>query len=312
VPGAATRSLALASSKLRLTGVYPIPSFGDVDADGIAVGSDGRLWFSEFSANGIGAVTTAGVLSQYATVAGAQPNGIAAGPSSLVWTGGYGGEMIATTTAGAQTDYTIAGAHIGDVVAGPDGNMWFTDYGNKKVGNITPAGAVTEFILPPGSNPGGMALGADGNFWITDAGRARIIKVKPDGRVARTYRTGISSGEYLEHIVAAPDGNLYFSEYAGNFSVPDKIARITTKGKIVEIGTLPPGSYPNRLTVGKDENVYFALEELQAVGKVELATGKVSYHFLPLVGATGTAALVNGPDGRLWLSSSDTIYAVSY
>jgi streptogramin lyase len=301
------------TSGFTLTGLYPIPAFGYADVAGITVGPDRRLWFSMFGLNAIGAITTAGVLSSWPTPANAQPNGIAVGRSPKhIWSGGYGGTMISSTIGGAQTDYPITGAHIGGLILGPDKNVWFADYGNHEIGRITATGAVTEFPLPAGTIPSGIAVGSDGNFWITDGGNNDIIKVAPTGAVLHRYAKGFSSGESPNGIVAAPDGNLYVSEDAANLSIADKIARVTTRGKITEIGTLPPDAYPNLLTVGKDKNVYFSLVDLQAVGSIVLSTGKVSYHFLPLVGVTGTSAIVSGPDGRLWLGGTDAIYAVSY
>jgi streptogramin lyase len=107
----------------------------------------------------------------------------------------------------------------------------------------------------------------------------------------------------MNQIVAAPDGNLYFSEDASNFGIADKIGRITTKGKITEIGTLPPNSGPGRLTLGKDKNVSFSIEHFQAVGTIAPATGKVTYQYLPFTADSGTNAIINGPDDRLYLGA---------
>jgi streptogramin lyase len=313
MPAAPLDVFAKQTGAIKLTGYYPVPSFGPVDIYGLTNGPGHTVWFTEFQGNAIGNITTAGVATAWATAANAQPYGIAMTRShKRLWTGGYGGIMIGSTAAGVQTDHPIAGAHIGSVLRGPDKNIWFTDYGNDKIGRLSPSGVATEFALPPGAVPDAMASGPDGNLWIADLGNRKIIKESLAGVALASYGKGISPGETVNGIVAGPDGNLYFSEYAGSFSVPDKIGRITTKGKIVEIGTLPPDSFPNVLAVGKDKNVYFAISHLQAVGKIVLATGKVSYHYLPLTSDMGTNAIVNGPDDRLYLSGGYTIYAVSY
>jgi virginiamycin B lyase len=312
MPGTAFSSSALSPETMKLTGSYFIPSMGALDVSGMTNGPGRSIWFTEFEGDAIGKVTTAGVITTYATAANAQPYGIAVTRSrKRTWAGGYGGTMIATTSAGVQTAYPIAGSHIGDVLLGPDKNIWFTDYGNNKIGRISASGVATEFALPAGASPEGMTLGPDGNFWITDGGRRKVIKESPSGVALASYGKGITNA-YLANIVAAPDGNLYFSEYADNRTLQDKIARITPKGKITEIGSLPPDAYPNRLAIGKDKNVYFAIGQLQAVGKITLSTGKVTFHYLPLTGNVGTNSIVNGPDDRLWLGGASTIYAVSY
>jgi streptogramin lyase len=313
MPGTTQTSFAMQPVKLTLTGYYPVPSMGPVDVDGLTNGPDHSIWFTEFEGDAIGQMTTAGVATTYALPANSQPNGIAVSRSrKRVWTGGYGGTMFASTSTGAQKAYPIAGSHIGDVLLGPDKKIWFTDYGNNKIGRISAAGVVTEFALPAGADAEGMAAGPDGNFWITDGGHRKIIKESASGVVLASYGRHLSANETPGSIIAAPDGNLYFSEDAGNFTIADKIGRITIKGKITEIGTLPPGAYPNHLTVGKDKNVYFSMGNLQAVGRIALATGKVTFQYLPFTRDSGTNAIVNGPDNRLYLGGAATIYAVSY
>jgi virginiamycin B lyase len=39
-----------------------------------------------------------------------------------------------------------------EIAAGSDGNLWFTEELGDRVGRITPAGRVTEFSLPSGSD----------------------------------------------------------------------------------------------------------------------------------------------------------------
>lgn len=312
-PDTARQSFATRPAKLRLTGYYPVPSFGAVDVDGMTNGPDHSIWYAEFAGNAIGQMTTAGVAVSYPVIANAQPSGIAVSHShKRIWAGGYGGTMIASTSAGAQKDYPIAGSHIGVVLLGPDKSIWFTDYGNDKIGRISAAGVVTEFALPAGADPEGMAVGPDGNFWITDGAHRKIIKESTSGVALASYGRHLSANETPNAIVAAPDGNLYFTEDASNILTADKIGRITIEGKITEIGTLPPNAYPDSLAVGKDKNVYFSMSNLQAVGTIALATGKVTFQYLPLTRDSGSNVIINGPDNRLYLGGSSTIYAVSY
>ena len=46
--------------------------------------------------------------------------------------------------------------------------MWFVELTPQKVGQITPAGVITEFALGDDVHPhGGIALGPDGRLWFT-------------------------------------------------------------------------------------------------------------------------------------------------
>jgi len=305
-------SVSLRSSMMKVTGAYFVPSFGCVDVFGLAEGPGKKMWFTEFEGNAIGSITTDGTVSVYPSGSNSQPNGIVA-RRKTVWAGGFGGSMFKSTAKGSLTSFPIAGAHIGSVVVGPDKNVWFSDYGNAKLGRITKTGAITEFPLNAGAYPGSIAVGPDKNFWITE--KRSFVKMSVGGAVLKVYNGNkkLTPNESLNSIVAAPDGNLYFTESADDNTTPDKIGRITTKGKIAEIGTLPVSAYPDRMTVGKDGNVYFAIHDMQAVGEINLATGKVSYHWVAMThGDTGALSIAEGPDERLWLGGCYTIYAVSY
>ena len=82
-----------------------------------------------------------------------------------------GAAIAGAAPLGTITEFTAVGSNIAQVRAGPDGNLWFTDRAGK-IGQITTAGAITEFSvgLNPGSQPISLAVGPDGNLWFTDAG----------------------------------------------------------------------------------------------------------------------------------------------
>jgi virginiamycin B lyase len=279
-------------------------------------GPDGRIWFTEFnnSANNLAAVTTAGVVTEYhLTGLNFQPNGIVVGPDGNIWTGGYGGLIDKVTTGGVATQYTVAaGAHITTMVVGSDSNIWYGDYGNSKVGKITTAGVVTEYPLPAGSIPCGIAAGSDGNLWLTDCGLGFIRKISTAGTVLNSYSAGLSHPTGVFEIIGGPDGNLYFTENNGNAAIMDGVGKITTAGTITELGTLTPLTAPQVLAIGKDGNVYFTELLKKNLGRIFLSNGAVSEFPLVLSGSNGTTAIAAGPDGRLWLSGFQTIYAVTY
>jgi virginiamycin B lyase len=272
-------------------------------------GPDGRIWFTEFNASNLAAVTTAGTVTEYPV--GGQPNGIAVGPDGNLWTGGFGGVMTKVNTGGTVLNtYPIPGAHIAAVASGPGSLLWFTDYGNGKVGTISTTGTVNEYALPAGASPSGLAVGTDGNVWIADAAGS-IVKVSPSGAVLAQYTSGITAGEEPQYIASAPNGKLYFTEAAFSASKRDRVAYITTSGTIKEIGSISSQSYPIIITVGKDNNLYFTEYGTKKLGKVTVATNSVS-EFSPGFAATGNSAIDAGPDGRLWVGGFSAIYALNY
>jgi streptogramin lyase len=103
---------------------------------GIAVGPDGALWFLEEapSANKVGRITTAGVVTN---------------------------------------EFTIPSANSAPmtIVTGADGNLWFTENANaaNKITRMTTAGVFTEFAVPtPNSGPCSTTLGPDNHIWFAE------------------------------------------------------------------------------------------------------------------------------------------------
>ena len=273
-----------------------------------AIGADGRIWFSEFSTDKVGALTTAGTVTEYTMPALSQPNGITLGPDGNIWTGGYGGVILKVTPAGAFTAYPIAGAHIGPLTVGPDNNIWYTDYGNNKVGFITTGGAITPVTLPAGSSPSGITKGPDGNLWVAD-GSGAILKVTTSGAVTK-YSAGLTATGSPNEIVTGPDGNMYFTEPFFSGTKNDKIGVITTAGVINEIGTLAPNTLPQALANGADGNVYFTEYSGGKLGRITVSTQTVSEFALGFV--YGSSAVIAGPDGHLWVGANDHIYTIAY
>ena len=63
--------------------------------------------------------------------------------------------------------------------------------------------------------------------------------------------------------MAGPDGNLWFTEDAGN-----NIGRITPAGEITEFPLPTPGSGPAGITVGPDGNLWFTEQIGNKIGRI--------------------------------------------
>jgi streptogramin lyase len=193
-PGPATGSLAsgytYASGGITQTNPAPVAqefpgATAGSNANSIAVGPDGNLWFTEFDVSRIGRITPAGVVTEFATgiTAGNYPSGIAAGADGNLWFTELGGKIGRITTAGVVTEFATgitAGSQPTLIAAGPDGNLWFTEFQNNKIGRITTAGAIAEFnVRTANSYPYGIAAGPDGNLWFTGYDRIDVLVIAP-------------------------------------------------------------------------------------------------------------------------------------
>jgi len=101
------------------------------------------------------------------------------------------------------------------ITTAPNGDMWFVEQDANKVGRITPAGAITEFTLPPTTTGGGWVYDLDvdaaGNVWVVwDQGR-KVSRFHPN---APTQGVAWDLGApYGEEIRVGPDATWVTMSY---------------------------------------------------------------------------------------------------
>jgi streptogramin lyase len=99
-----------------------------------------------------------------------------------------------------------------------------------------------------------------------------------------------------EAIVAAPDGNLWFTERNAN-----RIGKITTDGAVREFSTgLSPSSQPHGITAGSDHAVWFTEFGAGKIGKIT-AAGEISEFAF---GRTEPYDITTGSDDDLWVTEN--------
>jgi streptogramin lyase len=245
---------------------FTVPSAASFPV-GITSGSDGNLWFIESNVNNIGRITPAGGTTEFPI------------PSSI---------PVITVPA------SIALASSFGITTGPDGNLWFTENNANNIGQITPAGVITEFPIPTAvSGPFGITAGPDGNLWFTEFVGNKIGRITTAGAITEFTISTADSGP--NGITAGPDGNLWFSELGGN-----KIGRITTAGVMSEF-TLPAAfSFPNGITTGPDGNLWFAETNANKIGRI-MPAGGITEFTLPTA-FSFPDGIITGPDGNLWFT----------
>jgi virginiamycin B lyase len=269
-----------------VTAQYPIPTASS-DPLGIALGSDGNLWFTEFKPSKIGQLNLAGKISESVTPSrGSAPNGIASGP-------------------------------------GPNLNVWFTENKVAKVGQITVNGPpYTEYTFPnPAVRPVGIALGADGNMWVTDTGtnsiwRVQQIKKKPFVKFTQFHLTGnaqplsitnlpvsgkplveypVKTGSHPMGIAPSTDNALWFIEQHAK-----QIARISVTGNVTAEYPLGAQSMlPDQLVQGIDGNFYFTDTKANKIGQFFFKSHRVLYYSVPTANS-GPTALTLGNDSEVY------------
>ena len=196
--------------KITQTGVvteYAIPSV--TNADDIAAGVAGSLWFTEQSQKNIGEIATAsGHVTEFPTAPGTCPHGIGNGPDGNIWfTDACTNSVGKITPTGTITEYTLltANANPNDIVAGPDGNLWFTEYRANSIGTVTTSGAVTEYPAPTADGPFAIAAGPDGNLYASTS--HGIWRVTTSGAITEYA----SAQTTWSDIILGPDKQMWMS-----------------------------------------------------------------------------------------------------
>jgi virginiamycin B lyase len=152
---------------------------------GMVLGSDGYLYFAEMRSSKIGKVSAAAVMAggagktqiEYPVKNASQPYYITFGPSGNLWFTEFSGSIGTMTKSGTGlVEYPIGkNATPIQIMYGADGNLYFTDAGDNAIGQITPAGVISEFAVPTTSSaPFGITLGPDKNAWFTESAGGNV------------------------------------------------------------------------------------------------------------------------------------------
>ena len=150
-------SFALAFLLSSATGLgQNISQFDIWASDGIALGPDGAMWFTDLQSDRIGRIDANGAVTTF-SLQGVRrfPEGIALGLDGNLWFTEIGspGRIGRITTSGVVTEFTLPGRNPRPygITSGPDGNLWFTEQGTNAIGRITTAGVLTEFPVTTAS-----------------------------------------------------------------------------------------------------------------------------------------------------------------
>src|SRR6266567_4359541 len=202
---------------------FALPQLSEKDCasgpQGITVGPDGALWFTD-SADKIGRITTQGQVTEFALPKFVSypekfPAQIIAGPDGALWFTETGDQIGRITLQGKVTEFALSSPKAGyemGITVGSDGALWFTEPGPNQIGRITTQGQISEFALPssldPPSNGGGITTGPDGALWFTQGWG-------PLGRITTQGHITLFSPHYTGgpgRIVAGHDGALWMTE----------------------------------------------------------------------------------------------------
>ena len=110
---------------------------------------------------------------------------------------------------------------------------------------------------------------------------------------------GITANSAPLGITQGPDGNLWFTENAGN-----RIGRITPTGTVTEFSTgISANSAPFGITAGPDGNLWFTEFSGSRIGRIT-PTGTVTEFSNGITAGSDPQGITAGPDGNLWFTEN--------
>lgn len=298
----AVLALVAGSLQAQTIDVYPTPTQPSFPF-GITAGPDGSVWAMENHTGRVARIAPNGTITEFVTGAPATGD-ITAGPDGNLWFMRHEGVGRITTTGVVTLFATPTATGGGLMTAGPDGNVWFTETGANRIGRVTPAGVITEFVLPrPSSQPLGITAGPDGNLWFTERTYSSIGRITPAGVITEFASPGfgwqivtgpdgllwytdddahlvrsmsvlgvpvssvaVANSWGPEGLTRKSNGHLWFTTSIGN-----TIGRMTVNGKIEEF-TLPAGSGPREIVEGANGDIWFTMQNVHSIGRLVVSS----------------------------------------
>lgn len=298
---------------------FPLPA--GVNAESIAAGPEGDMWFTEVPNKAIGRITPGGAMTEFPGLK-SEAYEIALGLEGDMWFTEPGARTIGRITPGGEIKEFSEGLneHPVDIARGPEGYMWFTT--SHTVGRITPAGQITEFKKGIFGNPGSIAVGADGNLWFTVEGAEPAIdRVTPAGEVTE-FPIADTWIEPLA-ITQAADGSVAFTASGENPGEEWEylIGVVKPSGEMyfTQLGAVPAG-----IATGPEGDLWFAGEgdepgKPSAIGRVD---GNVKPEELPdehahdftsgLEEEFNPEFIASGPEGSMWFTNRGHSHAIRW
>lgn len=312
------------------TNDVPIPSLSTSSPDpsplGVAIGPDGKVWFTEANAAAIGrwdqAVNNPSGVTSYALPNSVgTPLGITAGPNNTLEYTDFSGNEIGVFDA---TNQTFGAVPITAPLAGLfgittdtiDHSIWFTETIANQFGRFaaTPVAtaattavaaqpSLTETPLPNSTGgPFGITVGPDNAIWFTESASSTIDRYDLGTKTVTDRVPTPTPNSRPLGITVGPGGALYYTEGSGKIGVYDP----ANPAGATELAIPTANSGPLAIAYDPAANALFFTESTaNKIGEYNATTGQVTEYKIPTTLSLPTGITL-GPDGNLWFTEANS------
>ncbi len=201
------------------------------------------------------------------------PTFLLKGPDGNLWFSNVGLNQIATFDIARQELRTFPlpqpNSRALVMSDAPDGNVWYAVSSSGMIASITPAGGITEVVMPRRTGAAGLGPGPDGNLWITEGVDDKIARFDLSLRMFSEFQLP-HPGSGPCKITTGPDGAIWFTELAG-----DRIGRLTLAGQLTEFAVPTPNAQPFMIVNGPDGALWFTEYNAGKIGRIT-TTGEIT------------------------------------
>jgi virginiamycin B lyase len=200
---------------------------------------------------------------------------------------------------GVITEYAIPNvdqASNHSVVVGPDGMIWFSEQATDTIGKMDPAThQISRYKEPSRGTKHTLVVDSKGTVWGTGE---PLTRFDPETNTFHDY----SEVSTAYGLALDKDENVWFSEFSRN----GQIGKIDAKtGKVTKYQQPTPESWPRRLKIDEQGNVWFCEYEAGKIGRFDPKSETFKEYPLPGGRPTPYALVVDKNTGHIWFSSME-------
>ena len=265
---------------------------------GVAVASDGGVWFTLRTAGAIGHLDPADGSVDVTPLAdpAADPVEITVAADGSVWFTLQAGNAIGRLIPGGgpvvhalPTD----GSGPTGIAAGSDGSIWFTERFGNRLGRLSPDGTIEEWSAP-NAGPAGIALADDGSVWFAAPSSSKLMRFDP--ATASFTSFDLPTTSQPTDVAIGPDGDVWVT-----LRTLGAVARLHPATGTLSTIALSEGGRPSSIAAGADGGMWVTETSAGLLTRMDPETAHVASVDL---GPTSPQVVASDPSGFVWVSES--------